>query len=258
MSVDNFDTSVKLVLIDEGGNVDDPNDHGGRTSRGITQRTYDAWRRNKDKPTEDIWNATDEEIKSIYQDQYWKPYCDVLPTGLDYLFFDISVNAGRGQAIRQFQKALGVKVDGMFGQVTLSEARSQDTLQLIKRISDVRRAFYRALKQFPRYGKGWLNRVNHSEKAAIGMASNTAFTKPPVTEPSPKTNNVPAKPTLSPSTTVVTSGGLIAILTQFKDELSNLSSYIPNLNYIVLGIVAIGTAYAVYSWWKNNKIAKAM
>ena len=109
---DNFELSLQYVLADEGGNSDDPHDHGGRTSRGITQREYDAWNKLNGKRGGDVWNATDADIRSIYQSQYWEPYCAALPSGLDYLFFDISVNAGRTQAVRQFQKALGnVAVD---------------------------------------------------------------------------------------------------------------------------------------------------
>ena len=38
-----FNACVQLVLQDEGGNDDDPDDPGGRTSRGIEQSEWDAW-----------------------------------------------------------------------------------------------------------------------------------------------------------------------------------------------------------------------
>jgi len=39
-----FETALPFVLRWEGGFVDHPADPGGRTNRGVTQRTYDAWR----------------------------------------------------------------------------------------------------------------------------------------------------------------------------------------------------------------------
>ncbi|MBY5318200.1 glycosyl hydrolase 108 family protein [Rhizobium leguminosarum] len=40
----NFLPSLKLTLKSEGGDVDDKRDPGGRTSRGVIQTVYDAYR----------------------------------------------------------------------------------------------------------------------------------------------------------------------------------------------------------------------
>lgn len=253
----NFDVSLKYVLLDEGGNSDDPQDHGGRTSRGITQREYDAWCNLNGKPDGDVWAATGEEVKSIYYSQYWEPYCGALPAGLDYLFFDMSVNAGRTQAVRTFQKALNVNVDGMMGQVTQSAILAQgtsDTSGLIKRISDVRRAFYRHLNQFPRYGKGWLNRVQHSENAALALAANQAHDKP-AAQSSKAT--APVQPIVSPELSGTATGGIIATLEGFKDQLEGLKDSIPHLTYIILGIAGVGFGYTLYSMYLKSKVQQA-
>lgn len=255
---DNFSTALRLVLIDEGGNDDDPRDHGGRTSRGITQSNYDSWCDLNNKPKGDVWKATDQEISDIYRSQYWEPYCPSLPTGIDYLFFDISVNCGRTQAVRQFQKALGVKVDGMLGNSTRSALISQatlDTPSLIKRISDQRRAFYRALKQFPIFGKGWLNRVNHAEKSALAMAKNKAFVKTPAPS-APAKDEKPA--TVNTGVSTATTVSIITVLASFKEQLEALSSSIPNLNYVILAIAVFGLGYTLYGMWKNRKTQEAI
>ncbi|MGH7240196.1 MAG: glycoside hydrolase family 108 protein, partial [Candidatus Saccharimonadales bacterium] len=205
----NFDQSLKYVLLDEGGNSDDPNDPGGRTSRGITQGTYDSWCKLNNQPPGDVWNATDDAVKSIYHDQYWNPYCDSLPGGVDYLYFDISVNSGRTQATRLFQKALGVTVDGMLGQITMSRIQSVDPIKLINAVSERRRDFYRSLSQFSRYGKGWMNRTNHSENAAIAMSKATDFEKPAAI--SVKATD-PVTPAVPPEVTGTATGGLLAVL----------------------------------------------
>ena len=61
-----FDSCLPWILKMEGGNDDDPHDHGGRTSRGVIQREYDAYRREKGEATRDVWTASDAEIADIY------------------------------------------------------------------------------------------------------------------------------------------------------------------------------------------------
>ena len=80
----NFKASLDLVLKSEGGNDDDPADHGGRTSRGITQREYDAWRREHHLLTQDVWKASTLDVETIYHNEYWDPWGDILSIGLDY------------------------------------------------------------------------------------------------------------------------------------------------------------------------------
>lgn len=166
--ISNFPASLKLVLLDEGGNDDDPADHGGRTSRGITQREYDAWRQLKGLPTRDVWTASDDEVASIYHDEYWEPYCDQFPVGVDYLYFDMAVNAGPHRAAIMLQRALGVADDGRIGPITKLAASKADPKQLVSKYTDAKRAFYISLHQ-PRFTKGWLNRCNHVQTSAMAM-----------------------------------------------------------------------------------------
>src|SRR5258705_8638798 len=67
----NFDACLKPLLEHEGGNDDDPQDPGGRTSRGIIQSEYDRYRARKGKPKRDVWTADDAEVDEIYQTEYW-------------------------------------------------------------------------------------------------------------------------------------------------------------------------------------------
>ncbi len=164
----NFQASLKAVLQDEGGNDDDPADHGGRTSRGITQREYDAWRKLKAQPTHDVWAATDTEISAIYHDEYWNPFCDGFPIGVDYLYFDMAVNAGPSRAAILLQRALGVAADGRIGPITRLAVTKADPRKLVTDYSTAKRAFYISLHQ-PKFTKGWLNRCDHVQKIAMAM-----------------------------------------------------------------------------------------
>lgn len=166
--ISNFAASLAFVLEDEGGNDDDPDDHGGRTSRGITQREYDAWCRLGNKSLDDVWQASDEDVAAIYREHYWQPWCDKLPLGLDYAYFDIAVNAGPHRATILLQRAIGVVADSIFGPITLQAATSADPRLLIPRFTEERVAFYQSLNQ-PRFLKGWINRAYRVEDRAKAM-----------------------------------------------------------------------------------------
>lgn len=154
---ENFNQSLAYVLKDEGGNDDDPSDHGGRTSRGITQREYNAWRLEQQLPPKDVWTASKAEITQIYHDEYWEPYCDDFPTGIDYMYFDMAVNAGPYRAAVLLQRALGVADDGRIGPITRTAIKMANVNALIDKYTQAKKAFYISLHQ-PRFVKGWLNR----------------------------------------------------------------------------------------------------
>lgn len=168
MTASNFDKSLSFVLKDEGGNDDDPDDHGGRTSRGITQREYDAIRTEAGLPTQDVWTASDAEIATIYHDEYWEPDCDDMPTAIDYLYFDMKVNAGPYRAAVLLQRALGITDDGRIGPITRQAIVAADPKTLIADYTASKRDFYRALHQ-PKFLKGWLNRCNDVQANALTM-----------------------------------------------------------------------------------------
>lgn len=164
----NFQKSLAFVLKDEGGNDDDPADHGGRTSRGITQREYTAWLSENGRPEQDVWQAPQDDIDKIYHEEYWQPYCDAFPTGADYLFFDMSVNAGPYRAAVLLQQALGVTTDGRIGPVTRQAVIGVDPHVLIATYTKAKRDFYYSLHQ-PRFTKGWLNRCDDVMVNATSM-----------------------------------------------------------------------------------------
>ncbi len=164
----NFAQSLAWVLEAEGGNDDDPADHGGRTSRGITQREYDAWRRENKLPTQDVYKASQPEITQIYLEEYWMPLCDTLPTGLDYAYFNMAVNDGPAEGTRLLQRAVGCIADGRIGPVTREAIRNSDPEATIGRLAAVQRSFYLSLHQ-PRFINGWLNRVRTATANALQM-----------------------------------------------------------------------------------------
>jgi lysozyme family protein len=159
----NFKQSLTWVRTSEGGNDDDPADSGGRTSRGITQREYDAYCRMAGLPQGDVWKAPDQVVDDIYHRSYWMPYGPIMPAGVDYMLFDDSVLSGPVTAVRTLQRALGVSADGHIGILTSEALSKVDHKALIDAIANARLARYASIiEQRPKdmkFRKGWEARV---------------------------------------------------------------------------------------------------
>lgn len=144
----------------EGGRVDHPDDPGGRTNRGITQRTYDAWRRARGLDPRDVWQIEDHEVAAIYRSQYWDAIRgDELPAGIDAALYDFAVHSGPAQAARTLQRILGTAADGIVGAITLAACRDAEPVQVITRLCEDRLAFCRRLPAWSTFGRGWTRRI---------------------------------------------------------------------------------------------------
>lgn len=169
-----FDEALAALLEDEGGRVDLKSDPGGRTDRGVTQRTFDAWQDAHGVPRRDVWTITDAEVAAIYRNAYFAPvHFDDLPRGVGYCVADESANSGPHQAALDLQRALGVTADGAIGALTLAAARKADPVMLIGKLCGVRLGFMRRLKAWATFGRGWSNRVAKVRARALVMAASS-------------------------------------------------------------------------------------
>lgn len=166
------------ILASEGGNDDDPADPGGRTSRGIIQREWNAWRASHPGLPADVWDAPDNQIAAIYDARYWHHRCvrgDLLPAGVDYSVADYGVNAGVDRAGKVLRRLLGVDdsrcdvSDGL-----LKIVRSKDSEKLIRAIAAERRRFYQRLiaarPGLNKFQKGWMRRADAVERISLKKA----------------------------------------------------------------------------------------
>jgi lysozyme family protein len=166
MAAGNFDVCLSLVLREEGGFTKDRNDAGNwtggkvgagalkGTNFGISAKTY---------PNEDIAGLTRVRATTLYRRDFWDACrCDELEAGVDLVIMDVGVNSGvgRGRAYRD------------------ATARIADSTRRVEAISEKRRAFYKALRTFARYGKVWLGRVARVEAAATKMVLAAAGKEP--------------------------------------------------------------------------------
>lgn len=160
--IQNFNQSLQMVLAHEGGYVNHPDDPGGPTNRGITLRVLAA-HYGRDVTARDVQNISDDTVATIYRRNYWDTArCNLLPSGLDYAVFDFAVNSGVSRAVRTLQTVLGVKADGVIGDITLAAIRKNtgsEIIDLIVRYCESRMAFLRGLRTWRTFGNGWTRRV---------------------------------------------------------------------------------------------------
>lgn len=155
-----FDFCIEVILAEEGGLVTHPNDPGGTTKYGISQRAY---------PKLDIRAITLDDAKALYKRDYWNPVKgDDLPPGLSVLVLDCAVNQGTGTAIKLLQEAAQVRVDGVIGEMTIRYAQQQ-TPHIMERFSSLRAWRYKINRNEEAFGKGWFRRLFRVYTVALMM-----------------------------------------------------------------------------------------
>jgi len=169
----NYEKSLELILVHEGGFVNHPEDPGGITNMGVTKSVYEAWVE-KEVTEEDMRNLTEDNVAPIYKKNYWdRCKCDDLASGLDLCVFDFGVNAGTGRSARFLQALVGTVADGAIGPNTIrkvNEYVGQEGLEsTIKDFQKHRQEYYEGLKHFETFGKGWTRRVDETTHEALEM-----------------------------------------------------------------------------------------
>jgi len=257
---DNFQASLKRVLVHEGGYSNDAGDPGGATMWGITHIDYDAYRRLKGLDTQDVRRMTTLERDEIYKKKYWTGgRCDDLPSGVDYVMFDGGVNSGVAQSAKWLQRALGVLADGHIGDRTLLAAHEADPAELIRSMCDQRRKFLQSLRTFSRFGRGWMRRVNEVQAAALGMVQgDDGELRARATDAGAKASKSDlAQPVVgqgtATATTAATASGS-AVVQQVQDQLAPFSDTLSVIKYLLIACAVIGLGFTIYSVWKSNRL----
>lgn len=269
-----FDKAQALVLRYEGGYVNHPRDPGGPTNRGITQRTYDAWREKRGEGSGDVRGITDHEVYAIYRANYWDAVRgDDLPPGIDLVVYDFAVNSGPARAIRTLQAALGVAADGKIGDQTVAALKVIDDHDAI--VADIcarRLAFMRSLKTWGTFGKGWAARVANVQQNGFARArgkigASVAWDYREDATRKARDTEAKPRPTTTTADAGVVTGGMIAgagsndnAITQAKDALEPIVGTSEWAAKAFAALTIIGVALALGSlawrWWQSRK-AKA-
>lgn len=148
----------------EGGFSNHPLDGGGATNSGITLTTYRRYY-GKDKTVDDLKNMTAKEWEYIFKKGYYYPLKAHLIQD-DYVALalcDMGWMSGNKTAIKNVQRCLGLKDDGIIGPLTLS-ALNENPDEVFNQIIRMRKGFYFTIvdnnpSQIV-FLKGWLNRLD--------------------------------------------------------------------------------------------------
>ena len=159
---DEFDDIISDVIKAEGGAIatNDPNDRGGRTQYGISERSNpQAWLDGK---------VTEAEAREIYLQKYVVgpgfQLISCTPSPLQKQLIDYGVNSGPMLAIQKVQTILGgLDVDGVLGPLTLQAISAADQRELnnklvVERVRMIIRVVKRDASQM-KFLEGLVNRA---------------------------------------------------------------------------------------------------
>ena len=152
-----------FILKWEGGFVNDPNDSGGATNKGVTLATYRKFK-GASASVDDLKAITDEDWDAIFKTMYWdKAKADNINSqSVANLLVDWYWMSGT-KAIKYVQRLIGTTEDGIVGKQTLAKLNAKGD-GLILDIYNYRKDFYhRIVANRPtqkRFLRGWLNRLN--------------------------------------------------------------------------------------------------
>lgn len=264
-----FPKALRAVLAHEGGWSNHPQDPGGATMKGVTQRVYDADRDRRGQNRQSVRLISEDEIQSIYSRQYWDAIKgDDLPAGVTYCVFDFAVNSGPARAAKALQRALGVTVDGQIGMATVAAANALiDHDALIGLICDDRLRFVQQLKTWPTFGRGWASRIAGVRKRAQAWASGSvgpavvhvegAEAKAMPRDAKPRPGTGPADAAVAAGTGA---GGIAGTLQQTRDQLEPLAG---TSSWIATAVAVLGIAAAalligglVWRWYQARRAAE--
>lgn len=163
--------AIHLIMGVEGGNVHDPDDHGGKSNFGISDL-----RDGKEDGLIDIdlngigdvdpENLTYEQVLYIFYSDYWVANkCDQLPDYIALIIFDIAVNQSAVFARKTLQRIIGAKPDGFIGKNTLSLLKGASKPYVMHELTKSRCLRYaKKVRNSPKhkqvkYLRGWIARA---------------------------------------------------------------------------------------------------
>jgi lysozyme family protein len=159
----NFDQALEIVLKHEGGYVNHPNDPGGETNFGITQRVA-----RMNGYTGEMREIPMNVVRDIYRKDFWNAVrAEELPDALRLPVFDAAVNSGPRRAIQWLQTSVGANADGIFGPRTLLAVKTHPAQQTALRMCAARLDFLAGLNHFNTFGRGWVRRVVDIMRSAM-------------------------------------------------------------------------------------------
>lgn len=161
--IDIFNKCIQIVLKNEGGYVNNPDDPGGETNMGIARLFY---------PDIDIKNLTRNKVIEIYHSDYWNKMNLIGINNEDLVLqiFDFGVNTrsvkyGFNTALKSIQRLVSVDTDGIIGPVTKKAINNTDFDLTILYKQERRKYYFDLARRSPKLEKflsGWLKRIDNT------------------------------------------------------------------------------------------------
>lgn len=260
-----------ITLPYEGGKSDNPKDPGGRTNQGVTQATYDGYRRGKSLSMQDVYKMADAERDEIYEKSYWNAVRGAdTPSGVDGAMFDGGVMSGPSRAIKWLQAVVGAKQDGVYGSGTLDAVTRADPTTTVKGVCAKRLSFVEALKNAVTFGKGWSTRIAGVEAKCVALVITTRVT--PIATPAAPVPNIVATEVdghadeaRAQSASAATKAGGAVVGTGADAAGNNANDAVQAIDPATFHLMAIGAGvilvvvaiYFVFKWYTNKQRADA-
>ncbi len=177
----NFHEAFNKTMGHEGGYVNDPDDAGGETYRGIARKYNPQWAGWNliDDTKPNINDADlDEHVRKFYKERYWDVnLLNNFPQVVANEMFDTGVNMGIGRAAKFLQESLNylnrngslfrdLVVDGDVGPATMNglsklSSGDGDILMIMLNVCQARH-YMEYMTKSPtqeKYARGWFRRV---------------------------------------------------------------------------------------------------
>ena len=170
-----FKKALALVLRNEGGYVNDPDDAGGETYKGIARNRNPSWsgwirvdvlKSGRGFPENlNSDNALQAAVSELYEVKYWHRVQgdDIESQDVAQSIFDFAVNAGVVASSKLAQYVCGAIVDGVIGQQTLGQLNAMSPAAFLTRFSLSKIARYVQIceknPKMRKYFFGWTRRV---------------------------------------------------------------------------------------------------
>ena len=170
-----FSKALKIVLDHEGGYVNDPDDPGGETYRGVARNYNPSWSgwimidmlKTRRGFPENLKGSKElqQAIRELYSVKYWHKIRGdkILSQEVAESIFDFAVNAGATISAKLAQTVVKVVVDGVIGPQTLAAVNKMDPELFTARFALAKVARYAYICQkrpaSKKYFLGWVNRA---------------------------------------------------------------------------------------------------
>lgn len=170
-----FTHAFRLMMSHEGGYVNDPDDPGGETYKGVARKIHSKW---------DGWFKVDmlkrqagfpanldrdvdlqEAVSDFYRITFWDPMKgdEMIDQEVANSIFDFGVNAGLSTSTALAQMVVGAKADGVIGPKTLEALNSFNSEHFLAAFTVAKIARYVTIvKKRPtsrKYIYGWVCRA---------------------------------------------------------------------------------------------------